>query len=46
VIKSSEKEKAFMGMTEYAMKMLHDILYVSLPEAGVTFRRGGVCGVG
>lgn len=33
-----------MGITDYAVKMLLDIVYVSLPEVGIKLRGGEVLG--
>ena len=31
-----------VGITDYAAKALHDVVYVSLPEAGASFKQGDV----
>jgi glycine cleavage system H protein len=31
-----------VGITDYAAKALHDVVYVSLPEVGASFKQGGV----
>ena len=43
-VKITEEKRAFVGITDYAAKMLRDIVYVSLPEVGVTLRSGEVMG--
>lgn len=35
-------EIAIVGITDYAAKALHDVVYVSLPEAGARFKQGDV----
>jgi glycine cleavage system H protein len=37
-------ETALVGITDYAAKMLHDIVYVSLPESGSFFEARQVFG--
>ncbi len=43
---SSKKEDGtvLIGITDYAAKMLHDIVYVVLPSEGSTFKAGDVFG--
>ncbi|MEM2883520.1 MAG: glycine cleavage system protein GcvH [Nitrososphaerales archaeon] len=37
-------KRAVVGITDYAVKMLRDIVYVSLPEVGSTVKSGEVLG--
>jgi len=37
-----EDDTVRVGITDYAAKALHDVVYVSLPEAGASFKQGGV----
>ncbi len=37
-----EDEVVIVGITDYAAKALHDVVYVSLPEAGASFEQGGI----
>jgi len=37
-------KKVVMGITDYAVKLLHDVVYVSLPEVGSEVRHMQVCG--
>jgi glycine cleavage system H protein len=37
-----EDEAVIVGITDYAAKALHDVVYVSLPEAGASFKQGDV----
>jgi glycine cleavage system H protein len=43
-VKITEQKRVFVGITDYAVKMLRDIVYVSLPEVGITLRSGEVLG--
>jgi glycine cleavage system H protein len=43
-VKITEQKRVFVGITDYAVKMLRDIVYVSLPEVGVALRSGEVLG--
>jgi len=37
-----EDEIIIVGITDYAAKALHDVVYVSLPEIGASFKQGDV----
>lgn len=39
-----DDRRAIVGVTDYAAKMLRDIVYVSLPEVGAAVKRGEVLG--
>ncbi len=39
-----EGNRAVVGITDYAVKMLRDIVYVSLPEVGASIKAGEVLG--
>jgi len=43
-VKKLGGEKARVGITDYAAKMLHDIVYVSLPDVGSSFNVNDVFG--
>lgn len=37
-----EDDAAIIGITDYAVKSLHDVVYVSLPEVGLKIDQGSV----
>ncbi len=37
-------EKIRIGITDYAQDQLGDIVFVEVPEAGATYKKGDVCG--
>ncbi len=43
-VKIADGKKAIVGITDYAVKMLRDIVYVSLPEVGTLIKSGEVLG--
>lgn len=44
VSKDNKNVAVLVGITDYAAKMLHDIVYVVLPSIGSTFKSGDVFG--
>lgn len=40
--KIEDDEAVIVGITDYAAKALHDVVYVSLPEVGASFKQGNV----
>ncbi len=40
----SEGDKLKVGITDYAVKALHDVVYVNLPQVGQDVRQGGNLG--
>lgn len=44
VSKDKKDGAVLVGITDYAAKMLHDIVYVVLPSTGSTFKSGDVFG--
>jgi len=43
-VKIVEEKKALIGITDYAVKMLRDIVYITLPEVGTSIKAGEVLG--
>ncbi|MFN3621473.1 MAG: glycine cleavage system protein GcvH [Nitrososphaerales archaeon] len=43
-VKVVDDKKVVVGITDYAVKMLRDIVYVSLPEVGTPIKGGEVLG--
>jgi len=43
-VKITEEKKALVGITDYAAKMLRDIVYITLPEVGTSIKVGEVLG--
>jgi glycine cleavage system H protein len=43
-VKVNEKKSGIIGITDYAVKMLHEVVYVSLPDIGSTVKQGQTLG--
>jgi glycine cleavage system H protein len=43
-VKGNEKKSGIIGITDYAVKMLHEVVYVSLPDIGSTVKQGQTLG--